>query len=423
MLSSNSKYVIILLTAISVLAGCRKGTNQAAGSNSNISQKKDTSTVTPIHRESKIASFFQGVDTGKSRKKLDSSDKAVTDSRQNAITRATAEVSPTVVSVSVTEVVKEDQSYSYDPFFGYFINPGRMRQYKSLGSGFIISPDGLVVTNQHVIGKNPNKILVTFSGKSYDAKLLGEDEYADIALLKINSDKKLKYVHFGNSDKELVGEWCIAIGNPFGLFEDGKPTVTVGVISAKNRDFRPNPNEPRAYLNMLQTDAAINRGNSGGPLINSLGQVIGMNTFIYTGGTSNGFVGLGFAIPSNTIVKIVNQLEEHGKVTLGFDPGFQVRPISLQTAYKYDLPLIQGVYVYSVNRDGPAYKAGILPGDILWKVGDERIYSYTHFQALLREYKKGDTVHFVIFRRGKFYEATMTLANKVESGKSQTNSN
>ncbi len=406
------------MTAISVLAGCQNGSNS-----SDTTQKKDSSAVTAIRNKSKIASFFQGADTGKSRKKFNSANQDVTDSRQNAITRATAEVSPTVVSVSVTEVVKEDQSYSYDPFFGYFINPGRMRQYKSLGTGFIISPDGLVVTNQHVIGKNPNKILVTFSGKSYDAKLLGEDEYADIALLKIKADKKLKYVHFGNSDNAIVGEWCIAIGNPFGLFEDGKPTVTVGVISAKNRDFRPDPSEPRTYLNMLQTDAAINRGNSGGPLINSLGQVIGMNTFIYTGGTSNGFVGLGFAIPSNRIVKIVNQLEQHGKVTLGFDPGFQVKPISLQTAYKYDLPLIQGVYVYSVNRDGPAYKAGILPGDILWKIGDERIYSYTHFQALLREYKKGDTVHFVIFRRGKFYKASMTLTNKVEGRKSEANAN
>ena len=418
MLSSYSKSLLVVLAALFISAGCKNGTNKAGGSHAATAQN-DTSAISPIHRKSKIASFFQGPDTQRSRKKLDVTNKAVTDSRQNAITRATAEVSPAVVSVSVTEVVKEDQSYSYDPFFGYFINPGRIRQYKSLGSGFIISPDGLVVTNQHVIGKNPNKILVTFSGKSYKAKLLGEDEYADIALLKIKADQKLKYVHFGNSDKAIVGEWCIAIGNPFGLFEDGKPTVTVGVISAKNRDFRPNPDEPRTYVNMLQTDAAINRGNSGGPLINSLGEVIGMNTFIYTGGNNNGgFVGLGFAIPSNRIVKIVNQLEEHGKVTLGFDPGFQVKPINLQTAYRYDLPVLQGVYVYSVNRDGPAYKAGILPGDILWKLGDERIYSYTHFQALLREHKKGDTIHFVIFRQGKFYEATMKLTNKVNGSKS-----
>ncbi len=412
MFSSLRKSLLVALTFLTIFAGCKNGSHKTGHPDSQSTTQKDTTRKLPVNAQ---ASFYQVTDTQKAKNQLQASDNDITDSRQNAITKATAEVSPAVVSVSVTEV---DQSYDYDPFFGYYINPGRMRQYKSLGTGFIVSPDGLVVTNQHVVGKNPNKILVTFDGKSYEAKLLGKDEYGDIALLKIKADTTLPYARFGNSSKTIVGEWCIAIGNPFGLFENGSPTVTVGVISAKNRNFRPDPNEPHSYLNMLQTDAAINRGNSGGPLINSLGQVIGMNTFIVTGGTSNGFVGLGFAIPSNKIVNIVNQLEEKGKVTLDFDPGFQAKPINLQTAYKYDLPIMQsGVYVYSVNRDGPAYKAGILPGDILWRIGDERIYSYTHFQALLREYKKGDTVHFVIFRRGNFYEATMTLTNKVDGNK------
>ena len=416
MYSSLKKSIFVVLTCLTFFAGCKSGSDKTPNLSSQSISPKDTAANHATKAKNNLASFYQATDTQKSQKDLQSSDKNISDSRQNAITKATAEVSPAVVSVSVTEV---DQSYDYDPFFGYYINPGRMRQYKSLGTGFIVSPDGLVVTNQHVVGKNPNKILVTFAGKSYEAKLLGEDEYGDIALLKIKADTTLPYARFGNSSKTIVGEWCIAIGNPFGLFENGSPTVTVGVISAKNRNFRPDPSEPHSYLNMLQTDAAINRGNSGGPLINSLGQVIGMNTFIVTGGTSNGFVGLGFAIPSNKIVKIVNQLEEKGKVTLDFDPGFQAKPINLQTAYRYDLPIMQGVYVYSVNRDGPAYKAGILPGDILWRIGDERIYSYTHFQALLREYKKGDTVHFVIFRRGNFYEATMTLTNKVKDDKSK----
>jgi serine protease Do len=347
--------------------------------------------------------------TGQSPQSLDDQ---INDSRHNAITKAVAEVSPAVVSVSVTEVVKEqDQG---DPFFGFFVAPGRMRKFKSLGTGFIVSDNGMVVTNQHVIGKNAAKIIVTTSkGKSYEAKIIGEDEYADIALLKINAKRKLHSIHFGDSDKAIVGEWCIAMGDPFGLFEDGQPTVTVGVISAVKRDFRPDPREPRAYLDMLQTDAAINRGNSGGPLINSLGQVIGVNTFIYTGGTSQGNVGLGFAIPSNTVVKIITQLEQKGKVSLGYDPGFEVKPITTQTAYKYNLPIIQGVFVYSVNRDGPAYKAGVLPGDILVKIGKERIYSYTHFQALLREYKKGDTMKLVILRHRHLYETSMVLRNKV----------
>lgn len=346
-------------------------------------------------------------------KRQNSVNQQLYDSRHNAITRSVAEVSPAVVSVSVTEVVKEQNQN--DPFFGFFVAPRMMRKFKSLGTGFIISQNGMVVTNQHVIGTNAARIIVTTSkGKSYAAKVIGSDEYADIALLKINAKHKLPYVQFGNSNKAIVGEWCIAMGDPFGLFENGKPTVTVGVISAVKRDFRPDPREPRAYLDMLQTDAAINKGNSGGPLVNSLGQVIGMNTFIYTGGTSQGNVGLGFAIPSNTIVKIITQLEKKGKVSLGYDPGFHVKPITPKTAYKYNLPIMQGVFVYSVNKDGPAYKAGILPGDILVKIGNERIYSYSHFQAMLREYKRGDKMKLVILRNGHLYQTSMILRSKVK---------
>lgn len=337
------------------------------------------------------------------------------DSRQDAITRAVAKVSPAVVSISVLEVEKGKGHLSFDPFYGLFFSPGQMHSFKSLGSGFIISPDGYVVTNQHVIGKNPHKIVVSLSnGKSYDAKIIGMDDYADIALLKIHSKHKFKCAHFGNSNKAIVGEWCIAMGNPFGLFEDEQPTVTVGVVSAVKRDFKPDPEQPRAYLDMIQTDAAINKGNSGGPLVNTLGQVIGMNTFIYTGGTSHGFVGLSFAIPSNTIVKIISELKQKGKVSLGYDPGFQVKPITQKTAYMYNLPTTQGVFVYSVNKDGPAYKAGILPGDVIIKIGNELIYSYTHFQALLREYHIGDTMRLVILRRDHFYETSMKLRNKVK---------
>ncbi len=415
MVSLSRKSSLLVIILLAGFTACRQQNGRQSVQDP---QKAAISTADSMqYPAGRPATAIQGSDSPGLNNELKSRDENVTNSREDAITRATKEVSPCVVSVSVTEVVTESPRFGYDPFFDSFIPPGRMRQFKSLGSGFLITPDGLIVTNQHVIGEHPSKIIVTISGKSYDATMIGSDKYTDIALLKIKADKKLPYVHFGNSAKAIVGEWCIAIGNPFGLFEDGQPTVTVGVISAVNRDFRPDPNDPRTYQNMLQTDAAINRGNSGGPLINSLGEVIGMNTFIYTGHTGGGFVGLGFAIPSNTIVRVVNQLEQNGSVALGFNLGFHVRPITLQTAYRYNLPLMQGVYVYSVNKDGPAYKAGILPGDILWRIGDERIYSYTHFQALLREHKKGDTVHFVIFRRGKFYEATMKLASKVDSKK------
>ena len=337
----------------------------------------------------------------------------ITASRQNAITTAVANVSPAVVSISVTEVVQEGNRYSFDPFYGFFISPGRMREFKSLGTGFVISDDGLVVTNQHVIGTGATKILVTLpTGESHEAQLIGSDEYADLALLKIEAPD-LKPIKFGNSDEAIVGEWCIALGNPFGLFEDGQPTVTVGVVSATMRDFRPDPKEPRAYLDMIQTDAAINSGNSGGPLVNSVGEVIGINTFIFNGTDRGGFVGLGFAIPANTASRIVNQLRESGKVSLPFDLGLQVSPISREVAYQYNLPTVQGVLAYSVNKDGPAFSAGILPGDVLVKIGEDRIYSETHYQALLREYQLGETLQLVLLRQGRLYETSLELRNKV----------
>src|SRR5690625_4099390 len=177
-----------------------------------------------------------------------------------------------------------------------------------MGSGFIISEDGLVITNQHVVGNNPGEIeLYTPSGESFEAELLGSDELTDLALLRILSDNTFPFLNLADSDDIIVGEWAIALGNPFGLFDEGQPTVTVGVISAKNRDFRPAPNTPRVYIDMIQTDAAINRGNSGGPLLNSRGEVIGINTFIFTGETSAGFVGLGFAVHSDVVERIVSR--------------------------------------------------------------------------------------------------------------------
>lgn len=398
---------ILLMLQIGACGRFSPGKTAAAGSTV---KSPDSSAVAELHGIKNSINYGQD-----NPEEIQQNEKNIDDSRQDAITRAVKKVSPAVVSISVTEVVKEQQQ-EYNPFYNFFFPSEQLRKFKSLASGFIISSDGLIVTNQHVVGNNPSKVIVSLSdGHSYNAKIIGQDNYADIALLKINADKKLDYVTFGNSDKAIVGEWCIAMGNPFGLFDDGKPSVTVGVVSAVKRDFKPDPNQPRAYLDMIQTDAAINEGNSGGPLVNSLGQVIGINTFIYTGGTSGGFVGLGFAIPSNTVVKIVSQLRHSGKVSLDFDPGFQVRPITMDMAYKYNLPVIQGVYVYSVNKGGPAYQAGILPGDVLFSIDGQQIFSYTHYQAILREYHRGDTLKLVIARNGKLYQTKMTLRNKVQA--------
>jgi serine protease Do len=336
----------------------------------------------------------------------------INSSRQSAITRAVQKVSPAVVSINVTGVRRSE--FMQDPFFNFFWNQEIMQEYTSLGSGFIISEEGHVITNEHVVGRNSVSIQVAMSnGDTYDATLLGRDEYADLALLKINSDVDFPHVEFGNSDDLMVGEWAIAMGNPFGLFEDGQPSVTVGVISALKRDFRPNPQDPRVYLNMIQTDAAINRGNSGGPLLNSYGEVIGINTFIYTGGTSYGFVGLGFAIPSNTVVRILNMLVESGVVNLDYDSGFEWTPNTRGLAMRYNIPTIQGLFVVSVNRDGPAFEAGILPGDLILRIGTEPVYSENHAWALFREYNEGDLMRVELLRAGRRYETEMQLRKKV----------
>lgn len=336
---------------------------------------------------------------------------SISDSRQNAITNTVEKINPSVVGITVTERGNRGVS---DPFLDLFMHPGWSREFTSLGSGFIITEDGHVVTNEHVIGRNPISIKVTLhDGRSYDASVVGADEFTDLALLKIKSDESFIPIQFGNSDDIMVGEWAIAVGNPFGLFQDGQPTVTVGVVSAVNRNFRPNPQDPRVYLNMIQTDAAINRGNSGGPLVNSNGEVIGVNTFIFTGGTGSGFVGLSFAIPSNRAIQIINQLAETGEIQLDYDPGMEVISINRRLAFQYNLPYMQGLLVVSVNQDGPAYEAGILPGDIITRFGDEMIYGQTHAMALLREYSEGDLMRIELIRSNQLYETDMVLRKRI----------
>lgn len=336
----------------------------------------------------------------------------VSESRANAITRAVEKASPAIVSIVVTSPAINTPQ---DEFYRYFFDLPQ-RENTSMGSGFIISEDGLVVTNQHVVGRNSKDITVsTPDGDSYEAELIGTDELTDIALLRINSDHVFPFIEFSDSDEIMVGEWSIAMGNPFGLFDDGKPAVTVGVVSAVNRDFRPDPNNPRTYIDMIQTDAAINRGNSGGPLLNSDGEVIGINTFIYTGGTSGGFVGLGFAIPSNRVEKIISQLLTSGSVVLDYDPGMQFTSMTDQLVYRYRLPYVNGLLVTSVNKNGPAYECGIVPGDIIVRIGEERVLSKMHAMALLREYEEGDHMYVELIRDGDLYKTEMVLRQKISA--------
>lgn len=339
----------------------------------------------------------------------------ITAGRANAITTAVESASSAVVSIMATEPLQHYETLQ-DEFFRFFFGGQLPRENTNMGSGFIISEDGLIVTNQHVVGKEPSEIQIhTIYGETYEAELVGSDELTDLALLRIKSDTEIfPFVEFTDSDEIMVGEWAIALGNPFGLFDDGKPTVTVGVVSAINRDFRANPNNPRIYIDMIQTDAAINRGNSGGPLLNSEGNVIGVNTFIYTGGTSAGFVGLGFAIPSNRVDRIISQLLTRGVVTLDYDPGMEFTSMTEQLVYRYRLPyVLQGLLVTSVNKNGPAYECGIMPGDIIVKIGNERVVSEMHARALLRDYVEGYTMHIELVRDNDLYETKMILRQKI----------
>ena len=340
-------------------------------------------------------------------------DAAVTQSRQTAITEAVAKASPAIVSITVTEIV-DGTGYPRNSIWEYYFGPVQ-QEYKSIGSGFIISENGLVVTNEHVAPESAKKIVVAMSdGTTYDAEVVGADHLTDISVLQINSDgAKFPYVEFTDSENILVGEWAIAMGNPFGLFDAGEPSVTVGVVSATNRDFRPDPQDPKVYVDMIQTDASINSGNSGGPLLDSNGKVIGVNTFIYTGGT-RGFVGLGFAIPSNRAQKIISQLKESGEVTLDYDMGLKFTQMTYQLVRRYGLPPKPGLLVTEINTDGPAYDSGLLAGDIITRIGNEKVNSEMHAWAILREYEQGEALPVRFFRRNAEYDVEIGLKKSVK---------
>ncbi|NNG27515.1 MAG: trypsin-like serine protease, partial [Ignavibacteriaceae bacterium] len=241
----------------------------------------------------------------------------ISKSRKNILTETVEKVSPAVVGINVIEIRQyRDPLFSFfdDPFFRQFFGDrgSSNREVKGLGSGYLISADGYIVTNDHVAGQATEVKVTLTDGRTFEAEVIGTDLASDICLLKIDGEN-LPHIEPGNSDVIIIGEWVIALGNPFGLFElNEKPTVTVGVVSASGMNLEP-INE-RYYLNMIQTDAAINGGNSGGPLVNSLGEIIGMNTLIFTAGGNTGSIGLGFAIPINKVIRIVDELKEHGKI-------------------------------------------------------------------------------------------------------------
>jgi serine protease Do len=343
----------------------------------------------------------------------DSVSSQISGSRRNAITNAVAQASPAVVGINVTEV----REYQYrDPWGGFFGNDPFFRQFfgdrtykqelKSLGSGFIVSPDGYILTNDHVAG-NAKEITVTLTNKEkYKAELIGTDLVSDISLIKIEG-KNFPYLKLGNSDDVLIGEWVIALGNPFGLFDiNDKPTVTVGVVSATGMNL--NADGGRYYRGMIQTDASINSGNSGGPLINSVGEVIGINAVIFT--PNQGSIGLGFAIPINRVKTVMAELKKNGKIERNFWTGLEVQTVDARVARYFGLEKAEGVIVSDVRRDSPASRGGFKPGDIILEVNNERVMNEDNIISIVSDAKAGDVMKIKILREKK----TLILDLKLE---------
>lgn len=339
----------------------------------------------------------------------------ITQSRENAITRAVTSISPAVVGINVTQIRRYVQRYPFDdPFWSLFFRPQEYQEkVQGLGSGFLISPEGYILTNVHVVEQASEIIVTTTDGKQYGAEVVGEDATYDVALLKIQGEN-FSFIPLGDSDDIIIGEWVIALGNPFGLFDvSSKPTVTVGVISATGMDFKGQLRiEGRSYEDMIQTDASINRGNSGGPLVNSLGQCIGINTFIISGGSySEGSVGIGFAIPINRVKKILPDLKKIGRVDRSFQTGLEVDNINQLVARMLGISSRDGVIVSRISKNSPAERAGVEVGDIIFIINGERIHSTTDVQKIINAIDVTETksLQLRIFRNGKIDEVELEL--------------
>jgi serine protease Do len=289
--------------------------------------------------------------------------------------------------------------------------PNPHQQVVALGSGFIIDPRGYVVTNNHVVA-NAEKVTVIFQDQSqHSAKVIGRDQRTDLALLKIATDKPLPYLTWGNSDKVKVGDWVVAVGNPFGL----GGTVTAGIVSALGRNINEGP-----YDDFLQIDAPINRGNSGGPTFDLTGQVVGINTAIYS--PSGGSVGIGFAIPSNLAKYVVGELEEHGTVSWGW-LGVSIQDLSPSIAKSLGLNHAEGALVASVVADSPAAKAGLKSGDVIVEAGSHPIHRAHDLPRVVAETPIGSKLLLTVERDGTTYQLGAEIgkmpAKMAENGENQ----
>jgi Do/DeqQ family serine protease len=305
-----------------------------------------------------------------------------------------------VTNISAVQVVRQPNSpFASDPFFQYFFgggDPGEMFGYRnryesSLGSGVVISADGYVVTNYHVIGENTAEVSISMADRrELKATVVGADSWTDLALLKVEATN-LPVIPWGDSSNLKVAEWVMAIGNPFSLNQ----TVTLGIVSALGRAGM----GISTYEDFIQTDAAINPGNSGGALINSRGELIGINTAIYS--QSGGYQGIGFAVPSNLARRVIDDLKKYGEVRRGSLGYLDVAPLTTRLAEELRAPNADGIVITQMSRTSSAYRAGLRPGDIIRKVNGEAITNSSQFVRLIADTPIGSTVRVEVLRGGE----------------------
>ncbi len=346
----------------------------------------------------------------------------------NGFVEIVKKANPAVVHIRVEQSVNSrgmnsdqfDEMFNH-PFFERFFGPQQrrnphQREYKQRGqgSGFIISPDGYILTNNHVVD-NADKITVILSDeREFNASLIGADPQSDVALIKIDEGSGLPTLPLGNSDALEVGEWVIAIGNPFGLSQ----TVTAGVVSAKGRSSV-GINE---YENFIQTDAAINPGNSGGPLVNIKGEVVGINSALYS--RTGGYMGIGFAIPINMVKSIQDQLKDSGKVTRGW-LGVGIQDVTKELALSFGLDKAEGILVSMVQDDSPAQKAKIQQGDIILRLNDMKLDDTADLRNKVAALLPGSIATLNVIRDGKERSIAVTIGERAsdkESGSASPDS-
>jgi serine protease Do len=333
-------------------------------------------------------------------------------------------LSPAVVNISTTQMVKGFNAPEmggpafppgspFEEFNGLFEQQFKLQQQQqakpkkatSLGSGFIIDSKGIIITNNHVVEGGTDITVILHDNTELKAKVIGTDKKVDIAVLKVEAGKPLPFVSFGNSEAARVGDWVIAIGNPYGL----GGSVSAGIVSARGRDINIGQ-----FDDFLQTDAAINRGNSGGPMFNMNGEVIGINTAIFSpGGNTGGNVGIGFAMPETLVKPVIDQILKYGKAKRAW-LGVKIQPITSEIANSLGLKQEQGALVLGVTEGGPAAKAGIKQGDVILSFDGKKVEAMKKLPRIVAETEIGKQVQVEIFRNGQTMSSTATLTEMKE---------